>query len=346
MEAVHMSKFRILSMFVGNVSWLVLVIFFLAGVTVSGQEATGVGQQRAANTVSAVEEYQIGAGDVLTVTVLDAPEFSGKFRVSDAGIIEIAGVREPIHAEGKTTAELGHFIHQSLIDSKQLRDPKINVYVEEFHGRTITILGAVSKPAVYPLQKRTTVLEALSMAGGALPNAGNFVTVVRGSASAEATNSEAGSVQIIDMSRLSKGEALSTNIQVRNGDVLSVSAAQVVYVVGAVMKPGGFVMSNPSEGVSVVQAVALAEGFTSLAASHHGLIIRNSTSSNGRQEIQVDIARIVTGKGADMILAPNDILYIPQSGGKRTLKVMGEVAMSAVNGLAIYGLGYRIGTRP
>jgi polysaccharide export outer membrane protein len=120
----------------------------------------------------------------------------------------------------------------------------------------------------------------------------------------------------------------------------------VVYVVGAVTKPGGFTMSNPSEGISVMQAIALAEGFRSVASTHHGLIIRQSTSESGRKEIPVDIAQMMSGKDTDMLLAPNDILYIPDSGAKKTLKVMGDIAMATVNGIAIYGVGYRIGTHP
>jgi polysaccharide biosynthesis/export protein len=314
---------------------------------VSGAMAATMEQDRAPNSnvkAAVAEEYKISAGDLLAITVMDAPEFGGRFRVTDQGIIEISGVGEPIHAEGQTPIELAHAIGNALREAKQLREPRVSVFIEEYRGRTITVLGAVNKPAVYPIQKRTTVLDALSFAGGALPNAGNTVTIIRGPASAEATGTAVGSVQIIDMSRLVSGENVSANEEVKTGDVISVSAAQVVYVVGAVTKPGGFVMSNPSAGISVIQAVAMAEGFKPVAATHHGLIIRQSTSS-ARQEIPVDIGLMMAGKGSDMLLAPNDILFIPESGGKKALKVMGDIAMSAANGVAIYGLGYRIGTR-
>jgi polysaccharide export outer membrane protein len=292
------------------------------------------------------DEYNIGPNDVLLISVSDAPEFSAKYRVSEAGTIEMRGVPAPIQAEGYSPSELAHVIRQALIDAKQLRDPGISVFVDEYHGRTITVLGAVSKPGVYALQKHSTVLEAVSMAGGAQSNAGSTVTIMRGDASAEATGTKPGSVKIVDLSRLVKGEDASANVEVRNGDVVSLSSAQVVYVVGAVTKPGGFALANPSEGLSVVQAIAMAEGFKPTASDRHALIIRQSTSETARQEISVDIAAMMAGKAADTLLAPNDILYIPTSGAKKTLKVMGDVAMSAVNGVAIYGLGYRIGTHP
>jgi polysaccharide export outer membrane protein len=287
-------------------------------------------------------DYKIGPDDVLTVSVTDAPEYGGRFRVTDSGLIEVPGVSAPIQAAGQSPFELAHLIRQALIDAKQLREPRVSVFVDEYHGRTITVLGSVSKPAVYALQKRTTVLEALSLAGGTLPNAGNVVTIVRGPASAEATGNPVGSVQMLQLSNLENGSDLSANTEVKNGDVVSVSAAQLVYVVGSVVKPGGFTMADPSSGVSVVQAVALAQGLSSVA-SRHGIIVRQSTSERARVEIPVDIADMMTGKSTDVVLAPNDILFIPSSGTKKTMKALGDVAMATVNGIAIYGIGYRIG---
>jgi len=292
----------------------------------------------------AAQDYTIGPGDVLTVTVADAPEFGGKVRVGDSGSIQLLGIPRPIAAEGKSTTQLSEDIRQALMDAKQLRDPQVSVFVEEYHGRTVTVLGAVNKPAVYSLEKRTTVLEAISAAGGALPNSGSTATIVRGRASAEATGTTVGSVQIVNLSRLAEGEDLSANVEVRNGDIINVSAAQLVYVVGAVTKPGGFVLSNPEEGISASQAVALAEGFTRLASVHRGVIVRQSTSDHARSEIPVDLAKMMAGQETDVLLAPNDILYVPDSNAKKTLKVMGDVAMATVNGIAIYGIGYKIGT--
>jgi len=307
-------------------------------------------QPAIARTTSSVEQpsgaadYSIGPGDVLTITVPDAPEFGAKVRVGDSGTIQIMGVERPIAAEGKTTAQLSASIRQALIDARQLRDPGVFVFVDEYHGRTVTVLGSVNKPAVYTLEKRTTVLEAISAAGGALPNSGNTVTIVRGKASAEATDTQPGSVQILDLARLASGEEPSGNVEVRNGDIISVSAAQVVYVVGAVAKPGGFTLSNPADGISASQAVALAQGFTPLASTHHAVIVRQSTSDQSRREIPVDLGKMLSGQETDVLLAPNDILYIPESGAKKTLKVMGDVAMATINGIAIYGIGYKIGT--
>ena len=295
---------------------------------------------------AALQDYKIGSGDVLVVSVADAPEFGGKFRVTDTGVIEIPGVPGQIRAEDQSPSELAHAIREALIGAKQLRDPRVSVFVEEFHGRTVTVLGAVARPSVYPIAKRTNVLEALSLAGGTLPNSGYTVAIVRGAASAEATGTPVGSVQILRMSDLLNGNGASAVAEVRNGDVINVSSAQLIYVLGEVTKPGGYPMADPSSGVSVVQAVALAEGLKTVA-SHHALIVRQSTSDKARVEIPVDVGQMVTGKATDVLLAPNDILYIPASGAKRALKAMGDIALAAANGAAIYGVGYRVAnTRP
>lgn len=296
-----------------------------------------------ANSSDTTEEYKVGPGDVLTISIADTPELGGKFRVSDSGALQLPALSSPIQAQGQTAEQLAHTVHDALVEAKQARDPRVSIFIEQFRGRTITVLGSVAKPSMYPLERRTNVLEALSLAGGLAPNAGSIVTIIRGRASAEATNTPVGSVQVLDLAKLVKGQDPAEGLEVRNGDVVNVSSAAIVYVVGAVTKPGGYAMLDQSSGMSVVQAVAMAEGFTSIANVHRGLIVRQSSSDVGRQEIPVDIGELMTGKRTDVDLAPNDILYIPNSKAKETFKVMGDVAMAAVNGVAIYGLGYRIG---
>src|SRR5262249_27105562 len=127
---------------------LVAVLLLALPTRAISQESSG--QATATTHTNATDDYRIAASDVLTVSVPDAPEFSGKFRVSDSGVIDIPGVSAPIRAEGQTAIELAHSIREALVDSKQLRDPRVSVFVEESHGRTITILGAVTKPSVYP----------------------------------------------------------------------------------------------------------------------------------------------------------------------------------------------------
>jgi len=288
-------------------------------------------------------EYRIGPNDIIGMTIAEAPELNGKFRITESGDLALPALPAAIHAGGQTTLQLSHSIKQALIDAELFRDPTVNVYVEEYQSHYITVLGSVTKPGMYALQKRTTMLEAISLAGGLLPTAGNTITLLRATGSSSRTETSSGTPTTINLANLVKGNEPGLDCEVRDGDVLSVSAAEVVYVVGAVVKPGGFVYPDQSAGMTVLQALALAEGPTSIASKRHALIVRRISDSTERKEIPVDLSRILARHGPDIPMLANDVLFIPVSGAKQTLHAAGEVAMATVNGVAVYGLGYRIG---
>jgi polysaccharide export outer membrane protein len=237
--------------------------------------------------------------------------------------------------------ELSTELRKALEDAKLYRDPTVNVFVEEYHSQSVTIVGAVSKPGLYPLQKRTTVIQAISEAG-LLPTTGNRVTLISANAGSSTAPNAGQATQSFELGKLMTGKDLSVNVEVHDGDVINVATADVVYVVGAVTKPGGFVQQDRSAGTTALQAIALAEGMTSVASEHNGLIIRRNADGTARENIPIDLAKIMSGKQGDTPLQPNDILFVPVSGSKQTLHVMGQVGMAAVNGVAFYGLGYRV----
>src|SRR5581483_7270759 len=151
--------------------------------TLAHSQAAAAREQNLSDSPAAAPDYVIGPGDILEIDIASglmskddkegSDEFGGKFRVSEAGEIEFPAVPKPVKAQGLTTAELSDLIARALQDAEQLRDPTVRVFVREYHSRNVTVLGAVQKPAVYPLQKRTRLLDVLSNAGGLAPNAGN-----------------------------------------------------------------------------------------------------------------------------------------------------------------------------
>jgi protein involved in polysaccharide export with SLBB domain len=140
---------------------------------------------------------------------------------------------------------------------------------------------------------------------------------------------------------LVRGGEPNANVEIHDGDVVSVSVAEVVYVVGAVTKPAGFALPDQSSGMTALQAIAMAGGMTPVAGSHNGLIIRRSADGSAQENVPIDIAKLLSGKTPDVFLKGNDVLFIPISGRKQTLHAMQEIAMSGLNGIAIYGAGYR-----
>lgn len=297
-------------------------------------------------------DYPIGVGDVLNIAIVGAPESSGRFRVAATGSIMLPGLRQPIRADGLTAADLSKSIGEALKAAELLREPMVNVFVEQYHSRTISILGAVNRPGVYPLEKPTTLLEALSLAGGVAPAAGPTATILRrgpppgteGLAEADRAGFDNDWTQTVHLPKLMEGKDPSLNIELHPGDVVNVSTAPVVYVMGAVMRPGGFVLPDSRSGVTVLQALAMAAGLKPISGARRSFIIRRSASGNDRQEIPINVAKLMAGKLHDQALEPNDILFIPESGSRKALARVSEAAIGGLNTVAIYS-GIRVATR-
>jgi polysaccharide biosynthesis/export protein len=291
-------------------------------------------------------DYTIGPGDILTIAVSYATEIGGKVRVSEDGFIIAPGLPKPVKAVGLTPAALGTQIKEELKGAQIVRDPIVSVFVEEFHSRTISVLGAVTNPLVYPLNRTTTILEAISMAGGLLPTAGGELTLIRkghelpiGHIKGDTT------VLTINLGKLMAGTDPSLNLKVEPGDVLSIATAPVVYVVGAVVQPGGYVLEDPSSNYTVLQAIAKAQGTKPTAATSRAFIVRRSPEGQERKQIPVDLSAVMKGKGTDLDLQRNDILFVPESGMKKTMQTVEQVAISMATGITTYGMGYRLANR-
>ncbi len=312
---------------------ILVVLAATVGAFGSSESATPASQSAQRPVQKA--DYTIGPGDVLTITIGDSPEMSGRYRVSDTGDIALPLLPQPVKAQGLTTLGLSKALAVALKNAELLRDPMVNVFVEEFHSRNVTVLGAVAKPAVYPLDRPTTLLEVISLAGGPTTTAGNIVTVVQPEQGPNATRT-------FNLAKLMEGKDPSQNIFVHAGDSVSISNAPIVYVVGAVMRPGGYVLQDPKSGMTILQALAEAQGLNRVAAPKRGLIVRREEGGNKSENIPINIAKLMNGKLQDQMLRANDILFIPESNMKKSLDKLGGVAMSAVNGMSIYGLGYRV----
>ncbi|HKV05084.1 MAG TPA: polysaccharide biosynthesis/export family protein [Candidatus Acidoferrales bacterium] len=153
--------------------------------------------------------------------------------------------------------------------------------------------------------------------------------------SAAATPTSSANTVVIDLKKLlSTGDA-RLNVLVYPGDVVKVPRADLVYVVGEVAKPGGFELKS-NENVSVLQAIALAQGLTHTSASGHSRIIRTNPVTGARQEIPIDLNKILAGKIADPILEPRDILFVPNSASRLAIYRGVEAAVTIGSGVAIY----------
>jgi polysaccharide export outer membrane protein len=272
--------------------------------------------------------YILGPEDVINIEVFDVPELSKTVRVANDGMISLPLIGR-VQAAGLTPEQL----RKELADKwgeDYLQDPQVTVFVGEFKAKPVSVIGAVEKPGLYPLTGRRTLIEMLSMAGGfgkkGTSAAGRTVLVTRKSGFGDLPPVDGmhirGPDQIeIDLNRLlyTRDEAL--NIEMKPLDIVSVSKAEVVYVTGAVKKPGGFVLEDRPT-MTVLQAVAMAEGFTPTAGKKTARILR-ANQDGSKTEIPINLGNILKGKAEDATLAANDILFVPDS----KQKIVGQRAL-------------------
>ena len=144
------------------------------------------------------------------------------------------------------------------------------------------------------------------------------------------------SVAEVSIRSLMNAKNPQENIEVKPYDVITVPKADLVYVIGAVKKSGGFVLSEKSD-VSALQALSLAEGLDRSAGSSSAKILRLSAGSATRQEIPIDLKKILEGKQPDVPLLANDILFVPTSAAKNASVRAIEAMIQIGTGMAMYG---------
>ena len=142
----------------------------------------------------------------------------------------------------------------------------------------------------------------------------------------------------VNLAELLERGDVQNNIQLQGGDVVTVPHAGIVYALGAVQRPGGFVSSNDRGQLSTLKLLALAGGMTRIARKDRAVIIRRDSMGN-QQSIPLDLGKIVDRKSEDVRLIPSDILYIPDNATKAALIRAGELGIAIGSALAIYRLG-------
>ena len=223
--------------------------------------------------------------------------------------------------EKELRAKLGEF----------MEDPQVAVNVIAFRSRPVSVIGAVRSPGVHQLQGNMTILEVLSLAQGLQDDAGHTVRITRNTSNgpiplptAAPDASGRYSVAHISLKSLLNASNPQENVWVMPNDVISVPRAELVYVMGDVVKAGGFVLRE-RETMSVLQALSLAGGFGPMAAPGSARILRVRPNSSEREQLPVDARVILQGKARDVPLQPDDILYIPHN----TLKAAAVKAVEA-----------------
>ena len=284
--------------------------------------------------------YHLGPGDEIRVQQPYAEELDGKIaRIDDVGFATLPLVGK-VKVGGLTIEQAESLLTSRLSDL--LLNPQPIISMVEYRSQPVSVVGAVNNPGVIQLQGRKTLLEMLSLAGGLRPDAGSEVEITRQVANghvpvAKERLDPSGdfSTATIDLTKLLNGTNPGANIVISPNDVITVPKAELIYVTGDVKKPGGFPMSSGA-GISVLQAVSLAEGLGPQAAPKNAKLFRPRGDGPEKDEIPVDVASIQAGKTADVGLKPGDILFVPDSAPKKAGVRAAEAAIQTITGIAIW----------
>jgi polysaccharide export outer membrane protein len=287
----------------------------------SQQPAPGISPDQQRNSAPNIA---IGAGDLLSIVVFDTPELTTSVRVSQDGEVNLP-VLGMMRLAGMNTIEAARRIEDELRSRHLILDPHVTVFIAEYASQGATVMGEVRSPGVYPTLGTRKMLDMISIAGGMQTTAGKTVTIVHRDDPQHPVNIA-----------LQSGPATmyaQENPVILPGDTVIVAKAGVVYVIGDVLKPGGFLIDNNSP-ISVMQSITLAGGWDKTAALSKTKLIRKT--SEGREEVDLDLKHVTYGSQADINVKDGDILFVPSSIGK-TMTYRGiEAAITITGGLLIY----------
>jgi polysaccharide export outer membrane protein len=271
----------------------------------------------------------IGAGDFLDVSEFHTPEFHTAVRVSAAGTVLLPLVGE-VNVNALSEQQAARVIEKAFVTDGMLLHPQVSVLVTSAVGQDVSVMGEVARPGVYPFTVHHRLLDLISAASGLSPNAGRLVSVVH------RDDPHTPRPVVLDPSGIDlKAEH---NPELMPGDTVVISRAGLVYVIGDVVRPGGFAV-DPVQGLTVVQALSLAWGATPNAGASKAILIRDQ--AGGRTLTTLNLRRMIRGQDPDQPVRDRDILFIPDSTAKTLLNKSLESAIQSAIGVSIYaGLVY------
>jgi polysaccharide export outer membrane protein len=271
------------------------------------------------------ESLLIGPGDLVDINVFDTPEMAQELRVSDAGTVRLQLIGD-VKLAGETPAAAAKIVEDALVGKKIMHAPQVIVKVVEYATQDVSILGQVRNPGTYSVTTPQTVLRVVAMAGGLTDVADRNIMIER-----HRDPSEKIKYYLANDAQ----EVLSASPIVYPGDTVVVPRAPVVYVLGDVAKPGGYSIATNDSRLTVLQVIGMAGSANKTAVQSHVRLIRKTPQ--GEQEISIQLAAIQKGKQPDVVLQPNDVLYIPFSWMKNAALSASSIAAST-SGAAIYAV--------
>jgi polysaccharide export outer membrane protein len=201
----------------------------------------------------------------------------------------------------------------------------VTVLVTVYAGQDVSVLGEVAHPGVYPYALHHRLLDLISAASGLGPGAGSLVTIVH--------RDDPKTPHAVALDPNGADAASDHNPELEPGDTVQVGRTGLVYVVGDVIRPGGFPV-DPVQGLTVLRALTLAWGPAQNAALSKALLIREQ--QGGRTLTTLNLKRLLRGQDPDLAIQDRDILFVPDSAAKNLWNRTMESVIQSAAGVSIY----------
>lgn len=249
-------------------------------------------------------EYQIGAKDLLEISVFEVPELNITVRVSENGMVTLPLLGE-IKAEGLNRADLEKLVAARL-EKNYLKNAQVTIFIKEFQSKKISVMGAVKNPGMQDLIGRQSLLQIISMAGGLSEQASDTLIIFR------QFKNVPGQSLVIRLDDILMKADPRYNIPIFPGDIINVPGSQFldIYVFGQVKSPGAVRMKKGSNEVTLLRAIAQAGGFSDRA--RRGKVLVTRTENGVEKKIHVDVKEILGGR-KDFVLQAFDVVFVPES---------------------------------
>lgn len=241
---------------------------------------------------SADNDYRMGTGDVLRITVYGQPDLTTEARVGESGNISFPLIGD-VKMAGISPAQGETEIAKRLSKGGFINEPFVTLNVVQYRGQQVLVLGRVNRPGKHSLEKIGHVTDALALASGIAGDGADTVTLIR-------TRDGKTEYRDIDIIALFRPGGEASNELVQDGDIINVSRQAMFYIYGEVQRPGAFRLE---QNMSVVQALSMGGGVTQ-RGTQRGLMILRRDDSGAMQELEASLADPVK---------KDDVIYVKES---------------------------------
>ncbi len=278
----------------------------------------------AAQALKPQESLLLSPGDLLHILIFDAPELEQHARIADSGDVALALVGK-LNVAGLAPGDTAQKISARLQSGGFMQHAQVSVLVEQYAAADISVIGQVQHPGNFAVTTPRNLMDVLSMAGGLTLAADIHVTVKRRGGQRETVYAAIPN---------DPDAALLNAVLVYPGDLVIVPKAGIVYVLGDVAHPGGYIMNDDAH-LTVMQVIAMAAGANKTAAEDHVRLVRRSAA--GPVEIPLSLKAMEKGSKPDLALKAEDVIYIPYSTAKNIMLGASSI-LSSTGGAAIYAV--------